>query len=183
MERYIAFDVETPNYKNDRMSAIGISVIEDGNIVEDFYSLVDPEERFDWFNIQLTGITPQAVRGQPTFPQLWETIEPLMDSGVLIAHNAPFDLSVLGKCLRGYGITWHPEVRYACTVRMGRRLLPDLPNHKLNTLCDYLGLELDHHHAGSDARACGEILLHYLSIGADMKRFLRTYDLEHLWTV
>ena len=29
-ERYIAFDVETPNYANDRISAIGISVIENG---------------------------------------------------------------------------------------------------------------------------------------------------------
>ena len=42
-ERYIAFDVETPNCANDRMSAIGITVIEDGVIVDDFYSLVNPE--------------------------------------------------------------------------------------------------------------------------------------------
>ena len=181
--RYIAFDVETPNFQNDRMSAIGISVIEDGAIVEEFYSLVNPEERFDRFNIQLTGITPEMVWDQPTFSRLWESIEPILGSGVLVAHNAPFDLSVLGKCLKGYGIAWRNQVPYACTVRMGRRLLPELPNHKLNTLCDHLGLTLAHHHAGSDARACGEILLHYLRMGADMKRFLRTYDLEHLWTV
>ena len=41
---------------------------------------------------------------------------------------------------------------------MSRRLLPQLPDHKLNTLCAYLGLELDHHRAGSDSLACGEIL-------------------------
>ena len=100
-----------------------------------------------------------------------------MDSGILVAHNAPFDLSVLSKCLRAYGIDWHPTVPYACTCQMSRRLLPQLCNHRLNTLCDYLDLQLDHHHAGSDSRACGEILLHHLRSGADITPFLRAYDL------
>ena len=43
MSRYIVFDVETPNRWNNRMSAIGISVIENGAIVREFYSLVQPE--------------------------------------------------------------------------------------------------------------------------------------------
>ena len=66
---------------------------------------------------------------------------------------------------------------------MGRRLLPELPNHKLNTICDYLGVDLDHHHAGSDSRACAEILLHYLDDGASVRPYIRTYDLLHLRTV
>lgn len=181
--RYIAFDVETPNYANDRMSAIGITVVEAGEIAGEYYTLVNPEQRFDRFNIALTGITPEMVADKPTFPELWREIGPLMDSGLLIAHNAPFDMSVLAKCLRDYGICWHPTVRYACTCQMSRRLLPQLPNHKLNTLSDYLGLELDHHHAGSDSLACGEILLHHLRTGSSVAPFIRTYDMERLCTV
>ncbi|MBE7003934.1 MAG: exonuclease [Ruminococcaceae bacterium] len=181
--RYIAFDVETPNYRNDRMSAIGVSVVEGDEIVDEFYSLVDPETRFDRFNVQLTGITPEAVADAPNFPELWHELEPIMESGLLVAHNAPFDMSVLGRCLLDYGISWRPTARYACTCQMGRRLMPELPNHKLNTMCDYLGVELDHHHAGSDSRACAEILLHYLSDGADVRPFIRTYDLRRLCTV
>ena len=56
--RYIAFDVETPNFANDRMSAIGITVVEGGQIIGTYDTLVDPEEHFDRFNIRLTGITP-----------------------------------------------------------------------------------------------------------------------------
>ena len=56
--RYTVFDVETPNRANDRMSAIGIVVIEDDQIVDAFYSLVNPEVPFDDFNVALTGITP-----------------------------------------------------------------------------------------------------------------------------
>ena len=181
--RYIAFDVETPNYANNRMSAIGVSVIEDGKIVDELYSPVNPETHFDPFNIALTGITPEAVADAPTFPELWREWEEVMGSGLLIAHNAPFDMSVLGKCLLHYGIRWRERAQYACTCRMGRRLMPELPNHKLDTMCDSLGLALDHHHAGSDSRACAELLLHYLDLGAQVRPFVRTYDLVRLRTL
>ena len=124
-DRYIAFDVETPNAASDRMSAIGITVIEGGCILSEYATLVDPECRFDPFNIALTGITPEAVAGQPAFPALWEAIAPIMESGVLIAHNAPFDLSVLSKCLRGYGIAWKPNISKARkTVATGQLVTP-----------------------------------------------------------
>ena len=67
MSRFIVFDVETPNYQNNRMSAIGITVIEDGEIVDDYYSLVNPETHFDYFNTRLTGISENTVRDVPHF--------------------------------------------------------------------------------------------------------------------
>ena len=175
MSRFIAFDVETPNYQNNRMSAIGITVIEDGEIVDDYYSLVDPETHFDYFNTQLTGISEDTVKDAPTFPQVWQEIEPYMSSGLLIAHNAVFDLGVLKKCLRDYNIIWKPYVRYVCTVQTGRRLLPGI-SHKLNDMCDYYGIALDHHQAASDSHACAEILLRYLGDGADIRQHIRTYS-------
>ena len=70
MSRFIAFDVETPNGLNNRMSAIGITVIENGAITDEFYSLVNPETHFDSFNVQLTGISEKSVKNAPTFPEL-----------------------------------------------------------------------------------------------------------------
>ena len=177
MSRYIAFDVETPNRYNNRMSAIGISVVEDGRIAEEFFSLVDPEEPFDWFNIQLTGIDSEAVLGAPTFDELWPRIEPLLSSGILVAHNAAFDMGVLKKCLFAYGIPWQPQVEGLCTVRMGRRLLPGI-SHRLNDLCAYYGIPLDHHRADSDSHACATILIRYLESGADPARYLKTYAMD-----
>lgn len=177
LERYIAFDVETPNAANARMSAIGIAVVEDGIVVDGFASLIDPETHFDPFNIKLTGITPDMAQDAPTFGSIWPDIEPLLSSGVLAAHNAPFDMSVLAKCLRSYGIEWKASARYVCTCQMGRKCYPQLPNHRLNTLCDYLGIGLEHHQAGSDSRACAELLVHYMDRGMDISRFYRSYDL------
>lgn len=177
MYNYVAFDVETPNRENNRISAIGISVIENGVITEEFYSLVNPETYFDYFNTRLTGISEESVETAPNFAELWRQIEPLMNKGILTAHNATFDLGVLKRCLQAYGIEWKPYVHYLCTVQTGRKHLPDMP-HKLNDMCDYYGIELLHHHAGSDSRACAEILLNYEKDGAELNRFIRTYKLK-----
>ncbi|MBQ9872333.1 MAG: hypothetical protein IJM27_10455 [Eubacterium sp.] len=95
MYRYIAFDVETPRAANDRMSAIGISVIEDGTITKEWFSLVNPEVDFDAFNVRLTEIDEDLVRDKPTFPEIWKEIEPIMSSGILVAHNAVFDQGII----------------------------------------------------------------------------------------
>ena len=177
MSRFVVFDVETPNRYNNRMSAIGIDVIEDGVIVNEYYSLVDPEQPFDYFNTRLTGIDEETVVGAPTFPELWIEIEPLMSSGLLVAHNAVFDMNVLKNCLRDYNIIWKPYVRYTCTVQLGRRLYPNV-SHKLNDVCDRYGICLNHHQANSDSRACAEILLRYLQSGADVRQYIRTCSLN-----
>lgn len=174
MSRYISFDVETPNRFNNRMSAIGITIIEDGIITRKLYSLINPETSFDYFNTQLTGISEEMVQNKPTFPQIWDKIEPLMNNSVLVAHNTPFDMSVLKFCLQDYGIAWKTHAPYLCTVQIGRRVLPKI-SHRLNSMCDYYGIELDHHHAGSDSLACAKILLKYIESGTDVTQFIKTY--------
>ena len=152
MARYIVFDVETPNRYNNRISAIGISVVENAKIIKEYFYFVNPGQRFDWFNTQLTGISAELVADAPTFPQLWKVIEPVMSSGM------------------------KPQVRGLCTVVMGRRLCPGI-SHRLNDLCDYYGICLNHHHADSDSRACAEILLRYMEMGAEPEKFVRVYNM------
>lgn len=175
MSRYIVFDTETPNSRNDSICSIGIAVVEDGRITEERYDLVDPEARFDVFNVELHGICPDMVRFEKNFPVLWQEIEPLMSGGVLVAHNASFDLGVLGKLFRRYGITRAADP-YLCTVQLGRKCIPDAPNHKLNTLCQLLDIDLDHHNAASDARACAELLCYYMKKGLPVKDYVKYWD-------
>lgn len=182
-ERFIVFDVETPNCANDRISAVGVAVVQEGEIVQSFHTLVNPETRFDPFNISLTGITPQAAAQAPTFPQLWPMIEPIFSHGILAAHNAPFDMSVLAKCLRAYDLEWKEKTDYLCTCRMARKTLPALENHRLDTLCRYFTIPLEHHRAGSDSLACARILLELQALGADPAVFCRTYDLSRICTL
>ena len=173
-DRFIVFDVETPNRYNDRISAIGITVVENGTVTDSFFSYVNPETFFDPFNTKLTGISESTVATAPSFPELWRKIEPIMSSGILVAHNALFDLGVLKKCLDDYGFVWKKEVEYCCTVQMGRKLLPDM-GHGLNSICDYYGIHLVHHQADSDSMAAAKILLRYMKGGVQAGRFIRKY--------
>ena len=183
VDRFIVFDVETPNAFNDRMSAIGVAVVENGRVACASSFLVDPETHFDAFNVSLTGITPERVRGAPTFPELWGRIGPLFQSGVLAAHNAPFDLRVLACCLKDYGLPAPRVLPYVCTVQMGRRCYPELPNHRLDTLCRYRRIPLRHHQADSDCLACAALLLDYLRAGLSTAAFLRSFDVSAMRTV
>ena len=173
-QRYIVFDVETPNRYNDRMSAIGISIVEDGKIVEEMFSYVNSEEPFDDFNTQLTGISAETVADAPTFPELWKKIEGMMGSGILVAHNAPFDMGVLKKCLEDYGIRWTERTRYICTVQIGRSELPGM-KHGLDAMREFYGIALDHHKADNDSHAAAEILLRYMEDGVAVEKFVRTF--------
>ena len=174
MYNYVVFDVETPNRENNRMSAIGISIVKEGRITREFYSLVNPETYFDYFNERLTGISEEMVLYEPNFAELWQKIEPLMSDGILVAHNAPFDMSVLKRCLQAYEIDWKPYVHYLCTVQVGRKHLPDM-KHKLDDMCEHYNIALEHHHAGSDSHACAEILMNYANEGVELNKFIRTY--------
>lgn len=173
---YVVFDVETPNSFNNRMSAIGITVVENGEITDRFYSLINPEQPFDYFNERLTGICEEMVTYEPTFEEIWSTLKNYFDKGILVAHNAPFDMGVLSACLSHYEIEWKNKAQYLCTVQVGRRVFKALPNRRLNTICDFLGIDLNHHNACSDSDACAEILRFYLDNEVDLERYIKTYN-------
>ena len=75
-----------------------------------------------------------------------------------------------------YEIYWEETTEYACTCQMSKKCFPELYNHRLNTICSYLDISLDHHNAGSDARACAMILIKCLERGISVDSFKRRYD-------
>ncbi len=86
-------------------------------------------------------------------------------------------MGVLSRCLMDYAIDVPRYARYACTVQMGRRCYPQLPDRKLGTLCRCLGIPLLHHRADSDSLACAYLALDYMRNGLKLDRYIRTYDL------
>ena len=63
---------------------------------------------------------------------------------------------------------------YVCTVRIGRKILPDI-SHRLNEMCKYYQIELDHRKADSDSRACAEILIRYMQSGVKVYEHKKTW--------
>lgn len=151
-------DFETANSQRNSACALGVTLIDNQQIIETNYWLFKPIGGFDYMNVMVHGITQADVYNKPTFAELWPEINNYLKDRILIAHNAAFDISVLRKTLESYGIQ-KPAAKYSCTMRMAKKLWPHHFNHKLNTLCDYFGFELHHHNAASDALACARIAL------------------------
>lgn len=154
---FAAIDFETANRSLGSICALGIVVVERGRVVEEYSRLVRPKELyFDPFNIRIHGITPDHVRNEPEFKDLWPEIWPLLAGRIVVAHNASFDISVLGEVLLQYEIPF-PNLSHSCTCMISRRTWPYLLNHKLNTVAGHLGFAFKHHDALEDARACAHI--------------------------
>ena len=176
VDRIVVFDVETPNFKNDRICSIGVTIIENGEVTRSMYSLVNPSARLTTA-ISNHGITPSDVSDAPTFPEIWGTIGPLFRKNLVAAHNAPFDLCVLQRTLQAYAIN-ESLVYYVDTLTISRAMMKEIENHRLPTLCEWFGIPLDHHNAGSDSWATAKLLCRLLKYGADLNRYIKSYRLD-----
>ncbi len=157
---FIAMDFETANYQKHSACSLALVMVRDSQIVGEYYTLIQPETEFFWKNIQIHGIRKTDVANAPKFPAVWQQIaQYYQQNNLIVAHNAGFDNGVLAGCLDYYGLE-KPSYLSLCTVRTSRKLYPQVPNHKLNTMCEYLQIPLNKHHdALEDSRACANILL------------------------
>ncbi|MGB3618171.1 MAG: exonuclease domain-containing protein [Catalinimonas sp.] len=156
---FLALDFETASARRDSICEVGIAHVANGEVVETRAWHVRPEPNyFAWQNTRIHGIDAAMVADAPTFGELWREIGPRFDGCTLIAHNASFDLSVLRHGLQGYGQPF-PTLRYACTVQLARRAWPGQPSYSLGKIAPWLGIDLQHHSAASDARAAALLVL------------------------
>jgi len=154
---FIAIDFETANHYRNSACAVGIVKVKNKKIVKKAAYLIRPPTNFFSFT-HIHGITWSKVKKKPTFDRLWAELNPLL-KGVptFVAHNAAFDRSVLNACCDCYGIS-PPEKPFICTVNISKENWR-LKNYKLPSVCQRLGIDLDHHDPLSDAMACAQILL------------------------
>ncbi|MFB1051624.1 3'-5' exonuclease [Paraliobacillus sp. JSM ZJ581] len=155
---FVAIDFETANRYRNSACAVGIVVGDENGVIDEYYSLINPQSSFEMQNIRVHGITQADVEKAPTFHDLWPTIKSYINNQVVVAHNASFDLSVLRASLDQYRFCY-PTLQYLCSVMLSRQVWPNLPNYKLNTLADVHGIMLDHHHALADSRAVIDLLV------------------------
>ncbi len=173
IKSFTAFDVETPNSKNDSICSIGIHHVKSDGTTIDVDLIINPDDYFDERNIGIHRITENMVENAPRFPEIWDNISEYFQDSIIIAHNATFDLSVFYKTLNRYEIDV-PDINYVCTLQMARRYLDKSAcnGYSLPSLCSYLGIQLDHHNALSDAMACANIYdILTEKFGSDIKQY------------
>ncbi|MEN1968607.1 3'-5' exonuclease [Lentibacillus sp. N15] len=156
---FTSIDFETANAKRYSPCAVGIVVANEHEIVDEYYTLINPLMEFSSFNIAIHEITSRDIENQPTFAQIWPTLREYLHNHLVIAHNASFDMSVIRNTLDYFQIPY-PELDYLCTATISRKVWPQLRNHKLNTVAAEHGITFEHHHALEDARVAANIFQH-----------------------
>jgi DNA polymerase III epsilon subunit family exonuclease len=162
---FVVFDLETTGAKTPpcRITEIGAYKIQNGEIAGEYQTLVNPETPIPPFITGLTGISDVMVKDAPKFSEISPGFMEFIGDAVLIAHNAHFDMRFLNHEIGRV----HPDYRvgnpYLCTVQLSRKLLPEIPNHRLNTVAEYYSVKLENHHrATDDAYATAQIFINFL---------------------
>lgn len=162
---FVVFDLETTGAKAPpgRITEIGAYRVRNGRVAEEFHTLINPQTSIPPFITSLTGISNEMVIDAPLFGEIATEFLEFIGDSVLVAHNARFDMGFLnheiGRVFEDYRV-WNPSL---CTVQLSRKLLPNIENHKLNTVANYFSIELlNHHRASDDAKATAHIFVNLL---------------------
>lgn len=164
-EEWVVVDVETTGGSirhGHRVTEIAAVCVSGGRIERTYSTLVNPGRRIPPMITSLTGISDEMVRDAPRFGDVVDELNGVLRGRVFVAHNAAFDWGFLcGEMQRAVG--GRLDGRQLCTVRLARRLLPELPSRSLDSLAHYFGLEIEsRHRALDDAVATAHVLLRLL---------------------
>ena len=159
-DTYVVFDVETTGLSAvyDKIIELAAVKVKDGEIIDRFERFANPHQPLSQTTIDLTGITDDMVKDAPEIEDVLRDFHEWMADDILVAHNASFDMGFLNAGFQriDMGKAKNPVID---TLELARLLVPELKNHRLNTLCKKFDIELtQHHRAIYDAEATGYLL-------------------------
>lgn len=165
----VVIDFETtglsPRY-GDRTIEVGAVLVANNQIVDRFQSLMNPEMRVSSFIEEYTGITNRMLSAAPDITDVMKRLKSFIAGHHLVAHNASFDSKFLDAEFSR--INHQRRNQFGCSLLTARRVYPDAPNHKLETLVRYKELQTDgvHHRALADAEMTAHLWMRMI---ADIK--------------
>lgn len=184
---YLVVDVETTGGSpaaGHRVTEIGAVKIQNGQIVDIFEELVDPEHEISPFISRLTGITPGMVYGKPKFAEVAPQLIEMLTGSIFVGHNAAFDWRFVSAELQRVYSGSNPRALTLCTVKLARILLPQLPRKSLDFVANHYGVaqiaqsyplkRSVRHSAAGDAVVTAHCLLRMFDEAAD--RGVTTWD-------
>lgn len=144
--KYAIIDVETTGkgINGNRITEICVVRLENGIEVDKLVSLVNPQQFIPPFITHLTGIDDQMVEDAPLFEEIAQQILEITKDAIFVAHNVNFDFNVIRNEFKRLDISF--TRKKLCTVRLSRKLIPNLYSYSLGNLCASIGIPLNNRH-------------------------------------
>jgi len=159
MQPYVVVDIETTGGRasHHRITEIGMVKMINGEIIDEWQSLLNPERNIPRNITSLTGITNEMVENAPLFSEVAEQVDTFTDNAIFVAHNVNFDYGFIREEFARIGQHWRrPKL---CTVQQMRQHYKGLPSYSLANLTKHFDIDMQRHHrAMSDALAATELL-------------------------
>ena len=155
---YSVVDIETTGngYKGQKITEISIFLFDGQKVIDEFTSLVNPEQRIPPFITNLTGITEAMVSTAPKFYEIAKKIVEITKDAIFVAHNVNFDYNIVRDEFKSLGFDY--KRKKLCTVRLSRKIIPGLSSYSLGNICTAEGIEIaERHRAKGDAEATVEL--------------------------
>lgn len=157
--KYAIVDIETTGngHKGQKITEISIFIFDGKHIVDEFTSLVNPEQNIPPFITSLTGITNAMVRNAPTFFEIAKKVNEITQNAIFVAHNVNFDYNIIKDEFKSLGFNFNRKK--LCTVRLSRKMIPNLNSYSLGAICSFENIPIyGRHRAKGDAEATTELL-------------------------
>lgn len=159
-DSFCVFDIETTglNKKYEKITEIAVCKVKDGKIVDEFTTFVNPEKHIPEEVQNLTHITDDMVKDSPTIEEVLPQFIEFTKDSILVAHNASFDVGFMAHFAAEQKLEFTPYV--IDTLTIARENYTSVENHKLGTLAEFLGVELEGaHRAINDTRATAKVFV------------------------
>ncbi|GAB4576305.1 MAG: hypothetical protein Tsb008_19800 [Rhodothalassiaceae bacterium] len=170
---FVAIDVETANSDMASICSIGAATFENGRVVDEWYTLVNPKDYFDGINVSIHGIDKTMVRGAPTYREASQTLHAMLQDAITVTHTH-FDRVAIHQASARWAVR-NPICTWLDSARVARRTWAECARsgYGLADVCMLIGYEFQHHHALEDAKAAGHILLNAMQkTGLDLDGWL-----------
>ncbi|MEO9571238.1 MAG: exonuclease domain-containing protein [Polaribacter sp.] len=155
---YTVIDIETTGngYKGSKITEISIFVFDGKTVIDEFTTLVNPEQNLPPFITNLTGITNAMVRNAPKFYEIAKKVEEITKDTIFVAHNVNFDYNIIHEEFKNLGFDF--KRKKLCTVRLSRKIIPGLNSYSLGNICTIENIPINgRHRAKGDAEATTEL--------------------------
>ncbi len=166
--KFAITDIETAGggIRGNKITEICVIVVQNGEVIDQYSSLVNPEQSIPLYIESLTGINDEMVSNAPHFSEIADEVDRITKDCIFVAHNVNFDYNIIRSEFTDLGRDF--KRKRLCTVRLSKKLIPNLFSYSLGNICTSINIpHTDRHRAQGDAEATVILFQRCLSLDPD----------------
>ena len=168
--KFAITDIETTGngIKGNRITEVCVIIVQDGKVIDEYSSLVNPSQAIPLYIESLTGINDEMVSSAPQFSEIADKIEKITKDCVFVAHNVNFDYNIIKAEFSNLEREF--KRKRLCTVRLTKKLIPGLFSYSLGNICTSINIpHIDRHRAKGDCDATVTLFQRCISLDPEFE--------------